>query len=75
LLESPSDELELLLAELPGPDPGGADNLTSFGVFGVDGRGAASEGCEGCWGGCWDGGYHAMSGGEGDLSAGLNSTQ
>ena len=41
----------------------------------MDGGAAASGGSGGCCGGCWDGGTHAMSGGEGDLGVGLASTQ
>jgi len=48
--------------------------LTCFGVFLVDGGGAASGGAGGCYSGSWDGGTHAMFGGEGGLSAGLGST-
>jgi len=72
---SPSEEVELLPSESSGSDTGGADILTCFEVFGVDGRGAASGGSGGCCGGCWDGGTHAVSGGEGGLGAGLGSTQ
>ena len=72
---SPSEELELLPSESPESDPGGADILTCFGVFGVDGGGAASVGSGGCCGGAWDGGTHAVSGGEGGLGARLSSTQ
>jgi len=70
---SPSEELELLPSESPRSDPGEADILTCFGVFGVDGGGAASEGGGGCGGVCWDGGTHALFGGEGGLAAGLGS--
>jgi len=73
-LVSPSDELELLLSESPGSDPGGAHNITYFGVFGVDGGGTTSGGGEGCCGSCLDGGTHAISRGEGGLGAGLGST-
>ena len=72
---SPSGELELLSSESLGSDPGGAAILTCFGVFVVDGGGAASGGGGGCCGGCWDGGTHAMSEGEGGLDVGLGSTQ
>ena len=41
----------------------------------MDGRGAASGGGGGCCGGCWDSGTHAVSGGEGGLSVGLDSTK
>ena len=75
LLESPSNKLELLLSKSPGSNPGGAAILTCFGFFGVDGGGAASGGGGGCCGGCWDGGTHAVSGGEGGLGAGLGSSQ
>ena len=75
LLESPSDEPELLLSESPGSDPGGADILTCFGVFGVDRGGAASWRGGDCCCCCWNGGTHALSGGEGGLGAGLGSSQ
>jgi len=74
LLESPSDELELLPSESPGSDPGKVDILTCFGVFAVDGGGAASGGGGGCSGSCWYGGTHAVSGGEGGLGADLGSS-
>ena len=68
---SPLKELELLPSESPGSDPGGADILTSFGFFGVDGGGAASgDGggcCGGCCGGCWDGGSTSL----GELGSGV----
>jgi len=73
-LETPSEKLELLPSESPGSDSGGADILTCFGVFGVDGGQAASGGGGGCFGGCWDGGIHVVSSGEGGLGTGLGST-
>jgi len=72
---SPSEELELLPSESPGSDAGGADILTCFGVFGVDGGRAASGGGGGGCCGCWDGSTHVVSGGEGGLGAGLGSSQ
>ena len=71
---SPSEELELLASESLRSDHGGANILTCFGVFGVDGGGADFGGGEGCRGGCWDGGTHAVSSSEGGLGAGLGST-
>ena len=67
--------MELLLSESSGSDRRGADILTCFGFFDVDGGGAASGGGGGCCCGCWDGGTYAVSGGEGGLGAGLGSTQ
>ena len=75
LLESPSQEVELLPSKSAGSDPGRADILTCFRVFAVDGGGATSGGGGGCCGGCWDAGTHAVSGGEGGLSAVPDSTQ
>ena len=71
---SPSNELELLPSELSGADPGGANNLTCFGVFGVGSGGAASGGHGGYCSGCWNGSTNAVSGGKGGLLAGLGST-
>jgi len=74
-LVSPSDKLELLPSKLPGSDPGGSDILTYFEVFGVDGGGAAFGGGGGGCSSCWNSGTHAMFGGEGGLSVGLDSSQ
>ena len=71
---SSSEELELLLLEAPRLDLGGADNITCFGVFGLDSGGAAAWGGGGCGGSCWNSGIYAMSRSEGGQSAGLESS-
>jgi len=71
---SHSDKLDLLPSESPGSFPGGADILTCFVFFSVEGGGAASGGSQGCCGGCWERGTHPMSGGERGLGAALAST-